>query len=542
MNAHGVVVCDKDGNQTRMIGCHIDINEQKLAAESLELMKFCVDSTADPVYWISRQGRILYVNKACTVQLGYSRDELLTMSIWDLDVLPDYQPDLWERHFDAIKEHGNIKLETCHRTKDGRVFPVDVSANYVKIGDQELNFAFSRDISGRKQSEDERHRIQEQMLQAHKLEGLGVMASGIAHDFNNLLTAMLGNASLARMELPENSPVDSYLDEIESAARSAARLTSQMLAYSGKGRFVIQPMRLDTVINETIHLTKAVISNNIDVVLDLKPASIAGDAAQCQQIIINLIANASDSFKGEPGQIRVRTGVRTVDAANMYSSYIPDQLPGGKYAFLEVTDGGCGMSKETLDKIFDPFFSTKMTGRGLGLAAVLGIIRSHKGTIKVTSELGKGTSVEVLLPAIEEPASNEISQEIDEPDSSGEGTILLVDDEDFVRNFLSKCIQSAGFNVLTASDGCQGLEVFHQNASKISVVLLDLTMPRKSGLDVLKELRSHSVKTPVLMMSGYSEQDVSAQASGIGACAFIQKPFSPDELMSSIYSLIASRN
>jgi PAS domain S-box-containing protein len=377
VNALGEVLRDKNGNQTRMIGCHIDITERKLAVESLQLMKFCVDNTADGVAWISRDGRILYVNDAGCSQLGYSRDELLTMLISDIDVVPDYQPDLWEAHFEDIKRRGTIILETRHRARNGRVFPVEVSANYVKIGDLELNFAFMRDISERKRAEEERRQLQEQMLHAQKLEGLGAMASGIAHDFNNLLTAMLGNASLARMELPQESSVDCYLDEIESAAKSAAKLTSQMLAYSGKGQFVIQPLRLDSLVNETIHLLKTVVAKNVEIFLNLEPASFEGDSAQAQQIIMNLITNASDAFQGRSGEIFVRTGIRNVDAAALYSPYVPDELPAGDYAFVEVEDDGCGMSEETLVKIFDPFFSTKMTGRGLGLAAVLGIIRSH---------------------------------------------------------------------------------------------------------------------------------------------------------------------
>ena len=541
VNARGELICDKNGNQTRMIGCHIDITEQKLAAESLELMKFCVDHNADSIFWISREGRILYVNHACCSQLGYSLDELLSMSIWDLDVVPDYQADLWERHFDDLKQRGNIVLETSHRTKDGRVFPIEVSANYVKIGDRELNFAFCRDISERKRAEEERRKLQEQMLHAQKLEGLGVMAGGIAHDFNNLLTAMLGNASLARMELPQDSPLEFYLEEIESAARSAAKLTSQMLAYSGKAQFVIQPLRLDTLVHESIPLFKTVVAKNVEIVLNLEPASFEGDAAQSRQIIMNLIANASDAFQGQAGEIHVRTGIRNVDAANLYSTHVPDEIHAGDYAFVEVTDHGCGIAKESLHKIFDPFFSTKMMGRGLGLAAVLGIVRSHQGTIKVASEPGQGTTVEVLLPAIETIVS-QCGNEAIEPILNGKKMILIVDDEEFVRNFLARCMEGAGLKVLTASDGYEGIEVYRQHASEISVVLLDLTMPRMSGLEVLKELRSQSVDLPILMMSGYSEQDVSQQASKFGTCAFIQKPFSPNELIGVINTLHTSKS
>ena len=540
VNARGEVLRDKHGNQIRMIGCHLDITEQKQAAESLELMKFCVDHTAENVVWISRHGRILYANHACCLRYGYSADEFLNMSIWDLDVVPDYQPDLWEKHFDDLKQRGNIVLETSHRAKDGRVFLMDVSANYVKVGDRELNFAFARDISERKRAEEERRRLQEQLVHAQKLEDLGVMASGIAHDFNNLLTAMLGNASLARMELPQESPLESYLEEIESAARSAAKLTNQMLAYSGKGQFAIQPLRLDALVEESISLCKTVVEKNVEIVLDLESAPFEGDADQTRQMMVNLIANASDAFQGEPGKIYIRTGIRNVDAAKLHSMYAPNKISAGGYAFFEVKDHGCGIDKETLQKIFDPFFSTKMMGRGLGLAAVLGIVRSHRGTIHVISEPGQGTTVEVLLPAIEATVP-QTRDETGEPVLNDKKTILIVDDEDFVRNFLARCMEAAGFKVLTASDGYEAIEVYRQQAAEISVVLLDLTMPRMSGMEVLKELRSLSVDLPILMISGYSEQDISKQMSKSGSCAFIQKPFSPDELIAAISTLHSSK-
>ena len=538
INSRGNVLKDNCDNQIGMLGCHIDITEKKLAVESLELMQICVDRAADAVVWISREGRILYVNDACCLLRGYSRDEFLKMSVWDFDVVPDYQPDLWEKHFDEIKSRGSINLETLHRAKDGRVFPVEVSANYVKIGDQEVNFAFSRDISKRKQADAERRKLQEQLLHALKLEGLGVMAAGIAHDFNNLLTSMLGNASLARMQLPEESPVCSYLNEIEGAAKSAARLTSQMLAYSGKGRFDVQPLRLDSLVNETIHLLKTVVSKKVKICPKLDSASCEGDVSQVQQVIMNLITNASDAFQGEPGEVHVRTGMRKFDSANLFSPYVTNQIPAGEYVFIEVEDNGCGMSNETLAKIFDPFFSTKTMGRGLGLAAVLGIIRSHRGTIKVASEPGRGTTFEVLLPAIKGIVP-QASTEAEKVNSMGNGTIMIVDDEDFVRRFLSSCVAKAGFSVLTAADGCKALEVFHQHSAEISLVLLDLTMPRKGGLEVLKELREQSLDLPVLIMSGYSEHEISLQKGGTGPCEFIQKPFSPDELISRINSLLA---
>ncbi len=536
INARGEVLCDNQGKQIGMLGCHIDITEQKRAVESLQLMKFCVDRTADAVFWISREGRILYVNDSVCKERGYSREQLLGMSIFDLDVNPEYQQDSWKKHFEELKHRGTITLETRHRTKDGRLFPIEINANYVHIGDKELNFAFGRDITERKLAEDERHRLELQILHTQKLESLGVLAGGIAHDFNNLLTAILGHASLARMELPHGSSACSSLEEIEKAARNAADLTNQMLAYSGKGRFVIEPLRLDALVHEMITLLKTVVSKKVRILTSLEPSLFDGDATQARQVIMNLITNASDAFEGNEGEIHVRTGIRNLYAASLVSRFVPESLPEGPYAFLEIEDNGCGMSEETLLKIFDPFFSTKTSGRGLGLAAVLGIIRGHCGTIKVESEPGKGTRFLVLFPAISAMAPKDSGQkEINR--CIGDGTILIVDDEIAVRRFLQKCLEKAGFSVLSAADGREGLDVFDQHSAEISAVLLDLTMPYMNGLEVLKELRRRSANVPVLMMSGFSELDVSTQMTEAENCVFIQKPFSTNALVTRICQL-----
>ena len=535
INARGEVLCDNQGKQIGMLGCHSDITEQKMAVESLQLMKFCVDRTADAVFWISREGRILYVNDSCCKERGYSREQLLSMSIFELDVNLESEPDIWKRHFEELHSQGSITLETRHRAKDGRVFFVEINANYVHIGDNELNFAFARDITERKLAEDERRRMQSQILHSQKLESLGVLAGGIAHDFNNLLTAILGHASLARLELPNQSSACSSLEAIENAARNAADLTNQMLAYSGKGRFVIEPLRLDTLVNEMIQLLKTVVCKKARFNTMLEAAPFNGDATQVRQVIMNLMTNASDALEGKSGEVHLRTGIRHLDAASLQSRFVPDCLPEGKYAFLEIEDNGCGMSEETLQKIFDPFFSTKTSGRGLGLAAVLGIIRGHHGTITVESAPGLGTRFVVLIPAIPSMASKGLNQN-ENHCCIGKGTILVVDDEIAVRRFLQKCLEKTGFCVLSAGDGREALNVFDQHSAEISAVLLDLTMPRMNGLEVLKELRKRSANVPVLMMSGFSELDVSSQITGTD-CVFIQKPFSTNDLVTRICQL-----
>lgn len=397
------------------------------------------------------------------------------------------------------------------------------------------------DITDRKRSEEERRRLEAQIQHVQKLESLGVLAGGIAHDFNNLLTSMLGYANLAMMQLPNESPAVPMLLEIEKAAQRAADLTQQMLAYSGKGKFQIQVVRLDTLVQEMTKLLETVVSKKATLRLDLQPAAIEGDATQIRQVVMNLITNASDALNGRVGAINVCTGVGYFDARSLRSPYFPDELPSKEYAFVQVEDEGCGISPENLIKIFDPFFSTKFTGRGLGLAAVLGIIRGHRGAIRVNSTLGCGSCFQILIPSCQPTLE---SHAVSRPSTSlpkGRGLILVIEDEPSVRSFVRQALTSAGFEVLEAEDGPTGLRLTRERQHEIVAVLLDLTMPHMDGVEVLLELQRLDSNKSVLVMSGYSEAEVASRLSDARASDFIQKPFSPRELTARIHQILGSR-
>ena len=299
------------------------------------------------------------------------------------------------------------------------------------------------DITDRKQAEEERRNLEAQIQHAQKLESLGVLAGGIAHDFNNLLTAILGYSSLALMQLPDESVACPMLREIEKAAQRAADLTQQILAYSGRGKFVIQVLRLDTLVQEMTKLLGTVVSKKAALNLNLAAASVEGDATQIRQVVMNLITNASDALEGQVGAIGVRTGTLQADSAYLRSSFFPDELATGTYAYVEVEDSGCGMNEETLARIFDPFFTTKFTGRGLGLAAVLGIVRGHRGTIKVDSTPGQGTRFQVLFPCCTGTSDQGAAPGSEGLPPRGQGLVLIVEDEPslltFTRARTGKC-------------------------------------------------------------------------------------------------------
>ncbi|MFQ5633449.1 MAG: response regulator, partial [bacterium] len=347
---------------------------------------------------------------------------------------------------------------------------------------------------------------------------------------------ILGNAQLAQFELSDANPARENLADIEKAATRAADLCRQLLAYSGKGRFVIKPVNLNEVITEMVHLLKTSISKRITLEYHLQDdlPAIEADAAQMHQVIMNLIINASESIKEENGIVMLSTGVMECDRECLEQMLLQDNLAEGWYVFAEVADTGCGMDQETQKKIFDPFFTTKFTGRGLGMAAVLGIVRSHNGAIKIDSAPGEGTVVKVIFPASEQKANVAQNSVETTQKFQGAGTILVVDDEETVRKMTRRILELVGFTVLTANDGLEGIEIFHQYTDEIILVLLDLTMPRLNGEETLRELYKIREDVPVILLSGYSEQEALKRTHFLRSSGFIQKPFHVDSLAAKV--------
>jgi nitrogen-specific signal transduction histidine kinase/CheY-like chemotaxis protein len=396
------------------------------------------------------------------------------------------------------------------------------------------------DITHQHLAEEERVRMERKLQESQKLESLGVLAGGIAHDFNNLLTGILGNASFARMDIPANSPAQISLEQVEIASQRAAELCKQMLAYSGKGRFVVQQIDLSALVRETGDLLQVSISKNcvLKYALATDLPAIIADATQIRQIIMNLVINASEAIGDKSGVISIATGVIEADRAYLTEAHLSPNIPEGEYVFLEVSDNGIGMSAETRARIFDPFFTTKFTGRGLGLAAVLGIVRGHHGAMKVYSEVGRGTAFKLLLPCAEGPADAAPDLPAAPLAWRGSGTMLVVDDEDTVRNTTRRMLERIGFEVLMASDGAEALEVFHREGSRIAGVLLDLTMPHLDGNATFTELRRLDPEVRVLLVSGFNEQEAVTRFAGKGLAGFLQKPFKPDTLYSKLQSIL----
>jgi len=398
-----------------------------------------------------------------------------------------------------------------------------------------------QDLTEAHRLEEERLKLEQKVMQSQKLESLGVLAGGIAHDFNNLLTSILGNADLARIELSPTNPACDYLADIEKVSRRAADLCRQMLAYSGKGRFVVQALSLNEVVREMAYLLGVSISKKAVIKYNFFPElpSVMADATQIRQIVMNLITNASEAIGETSGVITLSTGLMDCDEAYLRGVVgDSDAVPPGQYVYFEVSDTGCGMDPATLARIFDPFFTTKFTGRGLGLAAVIGIVRGHKGALRVYSEPGRGTTFKVLFPAHHQPATTAESAATAESGWRGHGLVLLADDEESIRSMAKRMLERAGFQVLATADGLEALEAFGKHPGKIRLVVLDMTMPHMDGEACFRELRRLDPDVKVIMTSGYNEQDVISRFVGKGLAGFVQKPYKIGDLLPKIREIL----
>jgi two-component system cell cycle sensor histidine kinase/response regulator CckA len=360
-----------------------------------------------------------------------------------------------------------------------------------------------------------------------------VLAGGIAHDFNNLLAAILGNLELARLDLPQDSPARLSLDESVSASLRAADLTRQMLAYSGKGHFVVSDVDLSALVEENSQIFRTAIPRTatLDLRLGRNLPLVRGDPGQLQQVVMNLLGNAAEALDGGPGQVTLTTASARYTAAALARSRTGEQLATGEYVWLEVRDTGQGMDEETLGRMFDPFFTTKQAGRGLGLGAVLGVIRGHQGGIWVESKPGEGTLVRVALPALARPSNSDKAA----PATSRalprlSGGVLVVDDEESVRRVNSHVLERMGLHTFVAASGAEAVALYGRHKDEIDLVLLDLTMPGMDGVATLEALRQENPGLKAVLCTGYGEQVATERFRGLGLSGFVQKPFQISEL------------
>ena len=473
---------DAQGRINAVAGISADISERKKAESELkkqaELLRLCFD----PMIVWRLDGGIEMWNLGAERLYGYSEHEARRRGITEL--LATVFPKPWPGILTGLRTTGSWEGELRHRTRDGREVMVSTRLQLIEGSDRiERVLEVNRDITEKKQAE-------EQLRQAQKLESLGLLAGGVAHDFNNLLVGVIGNASLAQEMLPPDHPAAELLAGVLKTGEQAAHLTRQMLAYSGKGKFLVEPLNLSALVPDMCGLVRPSISKKIALRLDLEEdlPQVEGDRGQVQQVFMNLAINAAEAIGSYEGLITVRTGVQEVDEPYIRLHPELGALAPGKYVCLEVRDTGSGMDEATKAKIFDPFFSTKFTGRGLGLAAVSGILRGHKSGITVSSAPGEGSCFTVLFPATTPRAAGRSPVAGRDASLQGAGTVLVVDDEQVVRELAKRALERQGYTVLMADGGASAIDVFKRHPGEISLVVLDLSMPHMSGEEALPAL------------------------------------------------------
>jgi PAS domain S-box-containing protein len=397
------------------------------------------------------------------------------------------------------------------------------------------------DITDRVIAEDDARELERRLLHAQKLESLGLLAGGVAHDFNNLLTGIMAQASLARRHLASvPGSFRDALDQIEALSKRAAGLTRQLLAYSGKGRFVIEPTDVGAVVRELDAMLGLALPKATTLRLELTSdtTQIMADRAQLEQVMVNLITNAAESMPDSGGTVTVRTSLEQCDRARLSAGYGGATLAPGRYVALEVIDTGSGMNEATVGKIFDPFFTTKGAGRGLGMSAVLGIVRAHRGTIRVTSTPGAGTWFGLWFPVTEQASAAVIPASVAAP-IAPRGTILVVDDEASIRNSVAASLGYLGYPVLLASDGAEALAIVDRQGGELAAAVIDMTMPVLSGPATVRELRRRAPMLPIIMTSGYSEEEAAHQIGDVPVGGFLQKPFGLEDIERTLASVLA---
>ncbi|MBP7866604.1 MAG: GAF domain-containing protein [Acidobacteria bacterium] len=403
-----------------------------------------------------------------------------------------------------------------------------------------------QDITERRVAEHKRLELERKFLLAQKMESLGILAGGVAHDFNNLMMAVTGNLELAMLDLGRDSRAFNNIRQALDATQRAASLTRQMLAYAGRGRFVLQPVNLGELFKEKSDLLRASVDRHVrlSLLLDSRVPPIEADPLQMEQVVINLLTNAAEAIGEDDGEITLKTGLRECDDTYLKWSRLEEKPPAGVYVVLEVSDTGCGMNAETRQHLFEPFFSTRLMGRGLGLPAVMGIVRSHMGAIMVDSEPGRGTTVTVLFPPVQAAVHDTApvdgtGQEATAREGTAQGTILVVESEKMVREVCKRILEYLGYAVIIASSPQEAIEIFKSRRSGIDAVILDFTTPRASSLLVVARMREHQPDVRIILSSDGEEKDTVQGFGGQAHLGFVKKPYQIRSLKATLDRLLS---
>ncbi len=539
---------DSDNNILGFHGVCREITDRKRAEESLRksesLFRSYVESAPLGIWETDGTGKLVSANKATTEITGYPHEHLIGMNMMDI-CLPEHVNLVAER-FSRLRTSEIEAAEVQVFKADGTI--IWESVNAVKLSEDRYLF-FIQDVTEKKQAQEEVIEMERRLFHAQKLESLGVLSGGIAHDFNNLLAIIIGNLELATDKIDPSSQAIDNIEKAMSAAERSASLTKQMLAYSGKSVLDVTEINLTEIVKSQSTMLKAAVlkAANLELNLDENLPALIGDAAEIQQVIMNLITNASESLETGYGTIKVSTGLRYCDKELLSNSLLPEKPTPQNMVFIEVEDDGIGMDSKTIHRLFDPFYTTKFLGRGLGMSVVHGVVKGHRGAITVKSQPAKGTIVTVYFPVSESDMTSrgetvdraqriQVQKEVEQPVF---GSVLIVDDEPLVLDFMVSAMTSFGLNPITAGNGKEAVEVFRNNIDNIQLVLLDLSMPEMDGAATFEQIKKLKPDAKIILCSGYSEEEMLSRFElSNHPAAFLKKPSKLKELKSLVRGVL----
>ncbi|MDD2851061.1 MAG: response regulator [Desulfuromonadaceae bacterium] len=505
---------------------------RKLAEEALlkseERHRTILQTAMDGFWLVDMQERILEVNETYCRMSGYSAQELLAKRITDLEVIENQQETA--ARIRKLVDQGEDRFESRHRRKDGSTFDIEVSVQYQPVDGGQM-VVFMQDIS-------DHRKLEEQLRQSQKMEAIGQLAGGVAHDFNNILTVILGYANLLSMKVNFSASEKEAMQHIVSAAEKAAQLTQGLLAFSRKQVMDSKPVNLNDIVQQMQKFLVRIIGEDIRLraVHNDATLSVLADAGQIEQVLINLAANARDAMS-EGGELTIETSFQTID-----DSFVHEHNCGkvGNYALISVSDNGCGMDETTCTRIFEPFFTTKEVGKGtgLGMAIVHGIVSQHNGFIYVYSEQGKGTTFKIFIPIIDKELLTEMEHVAEKAPKGGTETILVVEDDVSVRKVMESILIHSGYEIISAGDGVDAVKMFSENSSSVKLILMDMIMPKKSGLEAYKEIKQIQAGAKVLFTSGYTADFLRNRGELDKGADLILKPVKPLELLRKMREML----
>jgi PAS domain S-box-containing protein len=519
-----------------VMGTLIDITEAKKAEESIKLSKFIIDNASIGIFLVDNEAKILDVNRQGCNSLGYTKEELCSLSVLDID--PSVSGEKWANHIESFQVGQSKYIESTHRRKNGETFPVEIMISTLSYNNRVYRVSFVQDITEKNQTKLQHQKLEKQLEQVQKLEAIGRLAGGIAHDLNNLLTPILGYSDLLYNDKSLHDEAIQMIEHITRAGIGARDLVKQLLAFSRKQVLEHKSLNVNTILDNFENLIRRTIREDVEIRIfkagDLKPALL--DKGQIEQVLMNLIVNASDAMPSG-GKLTIETRMTELDES--YVATHPDVEP-GNYVMLAISDTGTGMDEETVSKIFEPFFSTKgEMGTGLGLATVYGIVKQHKGSIWVYSELGKGTTFKVYLPvAVSEQVKN-TPKNVFETGILGTEIILLVEDNEAVRKTIYDILNGQGYRVIAVKHGEEALEKISEGI-KPDIVLTDVIMPKMNGKELYNRISEQLPAVKCLYMSGYTDNIIAQHGVLDDDIQFIQKPFTSREILRKVREVLES--